>query len=87
MPCWQAPVRPVCKAVPRPVLQLGDGRVEVLYDARPRWVAARGIPDLVVGDYVVVYAGEALERMDRDEAEDILRFDDELERMLEEASR
>lgn len=58
-----------------------------MYDGERRWVAAGEIPDLVAGDYVVVYAGQAIERMDRAEAEDILRFDDDLERMLEEASR
>jgi hydrogenase maturation factor len=37
------------------------------------------------GDYVVVYAEQVLERMDAAEAEDILRFQEELERMLGEA--
>jgi len=69
------------------VLQVGDGQAEVLYDGEPRWVAARGIDGLAAGQYVVVYAGEAIERMESEEAEDILRFNDDLERMLEEASR
>ncbi|MEJ7753450.1 MAG: HypC/HybG/HupF family hydrogenase formation chaperone [Candidatus Limnocylindrales bacterium] len=77
----------MCRATPRPVLQVGDGQAEVLYDGEPRWVAARGIDGLAAGQYVVVYAGEAIERMEREEAEDILRFNDDLERMLEEASR
>jgi hydrogenase maturation factor len=69
------------------VLQVGDGQAEVLYDGERRWVAARDIDGLAAGQYVVVYAGEAIERMEREEAEDILRFNDDLERMLEEASR
>ncbi|MBA2254757.1 MAG: HypC/HybG/HupF family hydrogenase formation chaperone [Chloroflexi bacterium] len=76
----------MCRAEPREVLQLDDGRAQVLYDGEPRWVAANGMPALVPGDYVVVYAGEAIELMDRDEAEDILRFNAQLEQMLEEAS-
>ncbi len=77
----------MCRATPRPVLQVEDGRAQVLYDGEPRWVAARGIAGLAAGQYVVVYADEAIERMESDEAEDILRFNDDLERMLEEASR
>ncbi len=77
----------MCQAVPRKVLQVSDGRAEVLYDGQPRWVAVHGIADLSVGEFVVVHAGQALERMRTDEAEDILRFCEELESMLEEASR
>ncbi len=77
----------MCRATPRPVLQVDDDRAQVLYDGDPRWVAARGIAGLAAGQYVVVYAGEAIERMEADEAEDILRFNEDLERMLEEASR
>lgn len=77
----------MCRATPRPVLQVEEGRAQVLYDGEPRWVAARGIAGLAPGQYVVVYADEAIETMESDEAEDILRFNDDLERMLEEASR
>jgi hydrogenase expression/formation protein HypC len=76
----------MCQAVPRKVLQVDGERAEVLYDGIPLWVTVQGIPDLAVGEYVVVYAGQALERMPEDEAEDMLRFYAELERMLEEAS-
>jgi hydrogenase maturation factor len=67
------------------VLQISEGRAEVLYDGAPTWVAVRGIPDLRVGEYLVVYAGQALDRIPNDEAEEMLRFYDALERMLEEA--
>lgn len=77
----------MCQAIPRKVLQLDGERAEVLYDGVPTWVVVRGIPDLAVDEYVVVYAGQALERMESEEAEDILRFQEELERMLEEASQ
>lgn len=77
----------MCQAVPRRVLQMEGERAEVLYDGVPQWVTVRGIPDLAIGEYVVVYAGQALERMDEEEAEDILRFQEELEKMLEEASQ
>jgi hydrogenase expression/formation protein HypC len=76
----------MCQAIPRKVLQIDGERAEVLYDGALQWVAVRGIPDLAVDEYVVVYAGQALERMEVEEAEDILRFQEELERMLEEAA-
>ncbi len=75
----------MCQVVPRRVLRVGDGRAEVLYDGEPTWVAAHGIADLQVGEYLVVYAGQALERMPSDEAEAMLAFYDELELMFEEA--
>ncbi len=75
----------MCQAIPRRVLQVADRRVEVLYDGEPVWVAAHGIPDLTVGEYVVVYAGQALERLPTDEAEEMLRFFEEMDRMFAEA--
>ncbi len=77
----------MCKVIPRKILQLGEGKIQVLYDGEPRWVSVHGIPGLTVGEYVTVYAEQVLERMPAEEAEDILRFCDELEAMLEEASR
>lgn len=77
----------MCKAIPRKVLQVADSRIEVLYDGEPRWVANHTIPDLIPGEYVMVYAEQVLERMPAEEAEDIIRFCEELEAMLEEASR
>lgn len=74
----------MCQAIPRQVLQTADGQAEVLYDGQPTWVAVNGIDDLTAGEYVVVYAGQALERIPADEAEDLLRTLEELERMYEE---
>lgn len=77
----------MCQAIPRKVLQVTEGRAEVLYDGKPQWVAVHDIPDLRTGEYLLVYAGQALERVSTDEAEEMLRFFDDLERMLEEASK
>lgn len=76
----------MCQAIPRRVLQVRDGRAEVDYDGEPTWVAVHGLPELTVGEYLVVYAGQALERLPTDEAEEMLRFYDELERMVQEAA-
>ncbi len=78
----------MCQAIPRKVLQVTDTeQIEILYEGIPRWVVVHGIPDLAVGEYVVVYADQVLERMPTDEAEEMLLFFDNLEMMLEEASR
>jgi hydrogenase maturation factor len=67
------------------VLQVAGARAEVLYDRRPTWVAVNGIPDLRVDEYVIVYAGQALERIDTDAAIELLEALDELERIFAEA--
>jgi hydrogenase expression/formation protein HypC len=74
----------MCQAIPRRILAIEPERLQVDYDGSPRWVEAHGLPaDLAVGDYVVVYAGQALERMDRAEAEEMLAWYADLESMLE----
>ena len=76
----------MCQAIPRRVLRTDGDRVEVDYDGQPTWVSALALPDLQVGEYVVVYAGQALDRMSKEEAEELLAFYDGFEQMLEEAS-
>lgn len=77
----------MCQAIPRRVLAVEPERVQVDYDGRPTWVGAMALTDLAVGEYVVVYAGQALERMDTTEAEDMLAWYADLESMLEDAAR
>jgi hydrogenase expression/formation protein HypC len=71
----------ICQAIPRKVLRVEAGRAEVLYDGVPAWVAVHGIEGLAAGEYVVVYAGQALERIPAQEAEELLRYLNELERL------
>ena len=75
----------MCQAIPRQVLRVSGDRAEVLYDGVPTWVTAEGVPGLETGEYVVVYAGNALERMGKADAEEILEFFAGLEQMLAEA--
>lgn len=77
----------MCQAIPRRVLAVEPERLEVDFDGTARWVAAHGLPDVAVGDYVVVYAGQALERMDTAEAEEMLAWYADLESLLEESAR
>lgn len=76
----------MCQALPRRVLQVEGQRAQVDYDGRPTWVETALLPGLTSGDYVIVYAGQALERVAPDEAEELLAFYAGLDRMLEEAS-
>jgi len=76
----------MCRAVPHKVLEVVGNRARVLEIDREHWVRVEAMPDLVPGEYVVIYAGQALERIPNDEAEDFLRFNREMEQMLEDAS-
>ena len=76
----------MCQAIPRPVLSVSADRAQVLLDGVPTWVDRRTVPDLSVGEYVIVYAGVALEKLPTDEALELLRFYEELEAMLSDGS-
>jgi hydrogenase assembly chaperone HypC/HupF len=67
----------MCQAIPRPVLAVTAERAHVLIDGQETWVDRRAVPELAVGDYVVVYAGVALE---------MLAFYEELEGLLAEST-
>lgn len=77
----------MCQAIPRKVLHVAEDRAEVLYDGEPIWIAVHGIPDVRIGEYLIVYAGQALERMPTDEAEDMLRSMRDMDLFFEEAMR
>ena len=76
----------MCQAIPRKVLRVDGARAEVDLDGKPTWVEIAALPDVTVGEYVIVYAGQALETLPESEALAMLAFYDELEHMLEEAS-
>ncbi len=75
----------MCQAIPHKVLQVAEDRAEVLYDGEPIWIAVHGIPDVRIGEYLIVYAGQALERLPADEAEDMLHSMREMDLFFEEA--
>ena len=77
----------MCRAVPHKVLELAGDRARVLEIDREHWVRVAAMPDLTPGEYVVVFAGQALERIPNDEAEEFLAFNAEMEKMLEDASQ
>lgn len=65
----------MCQGIPRTVLDFAPGRVRVDLDGEQRWVSANErLGPLAVGEYVVVYAGVAVERVSPEEAQEQLRF-------------
>jgi len=76
----------MCQAIPRSVLEVTVERARVNVDGEEMWVDRRAVPELQVGDYVVVYAGAALEKMPEDEALEMIRFYEEFESMLAEGT-
>jgi len=76
----------MCQAIPRPVVEVTAERARVVVDGEEMWVDRRAVPELAVGDYVVVYVGAALEKMPEDEALEIIRFYEEFETMLAEGT-
>ena len=76
----------MCQAIPRAVLEVTAERARVVVDGEEMWVDRRAVPNLAVGDYVVVYAGAALEKMPEDEALEMIRFYEEFESMLAECT-
>ena len=76
----------MCQAIPRPVLEVTAERARVVVDGEEVWVDRRPVPELAAGDYVVVYAGVALEKMPEDEALEMIRFYEELESVLAEGT-
>jgi hydrogenase expression/formation protein HypC len=74
----------MCQAIPRRVLRVDGERIEVDCDGQPLDVSALGLPDLVVGDYVLVHAGQALDRLEASEAEALLALYADLAATLQE---
>jgi hydrogenase expression/formation protein HypC len=73
----------MCLAVPRRVLRIDGDRVEVDWDGEPLWVSAAGVENLEPGEHVLVHAGQVLDRISAEDAEQILA----LYASLESASR
>ncbi|WP_025321731.1 HypC/HybG/HupF family hydrogenase formation chaperone [Deferrisoma camini] len=59
----------MCVAVPGEIVRLaGDGTAEVDFGGVRRVVSTALLPEVELGDFVIVHAGFALHRVDPDEA-------------------
>ena len=73
----------MCVAVPREVTRVWDDRAEVLVDGQPREVVCAGLPGLQPGDFVLLHADAAIERLSPAEARETLEFLAAMEAMLD----
>lgn len=73
----------MCVAVPREVTRVWDDRAEVLVDGQPREVVCAGLPGLQTGDFVLLHADAAIERLSPVEARETLDFLAAMEAMLD----
>jgi len=74
----------MCLAIPSRVIAIVEDRLATIDIAGVRRrVALDLVPDTQVGDYVIVHAGFAIQRLDEDEAQQTLKL---LEQFLSEAS-
>lgn len=64
----------MCLAVPMKVTQLNGPKAFVEQGGISREVRVDLLPGVKVGDYVLVHAGIAIERLDPEEAEETLRL-------------
>ena len=64
-------------------MRVWDDRAEVLVDGRPREVTCAGLAGLQPGDYVLLHADAAIERLTAAEARETLAFLAALEATLD----
>ncbi len=69
--CWAYPA-PMCVTYPGQVLEVGDDSALVEIDGRRRRASLLLVPEVAVGDWVIVATGTVLEIVDPEEATEML---------------
>jgi hydrogenase expression/formation protein HypC len=64
----------MCLAVPARLLELNDSVGVADFGGVRREISVLFVPEAQVGDYVLVHAGTAIERLDEAEAEETLKL-------------
>ena len=64
----------MCLAIPARIEQINDSRAQVDIRGLKRSIGLQLLPDARVGDFVLVHAGFAIQRIDADEAEETYRL-------------
>lgn len=59
----------MCLAVPFEVIELQDNRATARFETTKREVFLDLLDDVKVGDFIIVHAGFAIEKLDKEEAE------------------
>ena len=73
----------MCVAMPGKVIEINDDQAVVLFGKIKKEVTVSLIEELNIGDYVLVHAGFAINKKDRDEAEKTLELFEELASVME----
>ncbi len=73
----------MCVAMPGKVIEINDDQAVVLFGKIKKEVTVSLIEELNIGDYVLVHAGFAINKIDRDEAEKTLELFEELASVME----
>lgn len=68
----------MCLGVPARVTKIEAELVEVMVGGIFRRASLQLLEDVRVGDYVLLHAGFAIQKIDKDEAEETLRLLDEI---------
>lgn len=64
----------MCLAVPGKVIEVRNDRAIVDFGGIKREVVISLLDNVKIGEYVIVHAGFAIERLDKEEAEETLRL-------------
>ncbi len=73
----------MCVTIPRQVVRVWADRAEVLVEGVPREVVCAGLDGLAPGDFVLLHADAAIERLTADEAREALAFLAAMEALLD----
>lgn len=73
----------MCVAMPGEVIEIKDGNALVTFGTIKKNIVTTLIPDLKIGDYVLVHAGFAITKIEKAEAEETLEIFKELLKVLE----
>lgn len=71
----------MCVAVPMKIIEIDGDRGFVEIGGIKREVGLKLLSDVVVGDYVIVHAGFAIQKLDEDDALETLELFRELEQL------
>ena len=70
----------MCLAIPMKILEIDGSRAEVDIGGTKREISVQLLKDVNVGDYVIVHAGFAIEKLDEKVARETLELFAELEK-------
>ena len=73
----------MCVAMPGEIMEIKDGNAIVSFGTIKKNIVTTLIPNLKIGDYILVHAGFAITKIEKTEAEETLKIFKELLTVLE----